>query len=133
MKRIVMMVAALTSISWSAHSEDREVRPDRTVMVQGGTDLDGCPSTGTVMGLDPHGDGFLAVKSFPSIQASRIDKVYNGQNLSICEQQGDWYAVVYSKRRQECNVNTPWAKTMPYTGPCASGWVHKRWIGNLAG
>lgn len=77
------------------------------VYVGGNDGLDACMSSGTVIGLDPNGDGWLAVKSGPGLNFARVDVLYNGQNVSICDQVGPWMAVVYSKRRQDCGVSTP--------------------------
>jgi hypothetical protein len=35
--------------------------------------------------------------------------------------------------RAICNVMTAWPKSLPYTGPCRSGWVHSHWIEGVAG
>jgi hypothetical protein len=102
----------------------------------GEQDYDACGSSGTVEGLNPHGDGFLAVKAGPGVNFERIDKLYNGMQVYICGEQGDWFAIVYSQTgswSERCNVSTPWPRAMPYTGPCRSGWVHRRWVGSLAG
>ena len=80
-----------------------------------------------VEGLDPHGDGFLDVKAGPGPEFERIDKLYNGAEVFVCGNQGDWLSVVYSPTGRwtpQCGLNTPWRQTMPYTGPCSSGWVH---------
>src|SRR6516165_9598876 len=43
---------------------------------------------------------------------------------------GDERPVCYLWRR---NVSRPWPRAMPYTNPCRSSWVHRRWGGSLAG
>ncbi len=96
--------------------------------------MDACGSIGVVRGLDPHGgDGFLAVKSGPGLTYPRIGKLYNGEQVYLCSDAGDWYGIVYSKRHQDCNVSTPWPQSSAYTGPCRSGWVYKRWVVPFAG
>ena len=75
------------------------------VYVGGNDGLSTCMSSGTVLGLDPNGDGWLAVKSGPGLDFARIDVLYNGQDVSICDQVGPWMAVVYSKRGQDCGVH----------------------------
>lgn len=109
------------------------MRPEAPILIEASGEMDACSANGIVKGLDPHGDGFLAVKSAPNIRSLRIDKLYNGKTVYLCNQQGDWYGIVYSKDRRDCNVSTPWQKTLPYTGPCRSGWAHKRWIELYAG
>jgi hypothetical protein len=91
---------------------------------------------GVVMGLDPRGDGFLAVKAGPGLNYDRIDKLYNGAQVYICGSRGDWFAIVYDRAGEwtaGCNVMSPWPRSMPYTGPCRWGWVHRRWIEVVAG
>lgn len=90
-------------------------------------------SNGVVVGLDPRGDGFLAVKSGPGLGYRRIDKLYNGEQIYLCGRRGDWYAIVYSRRNSGCGVTSPWVRTLPYTGPCSAGWAHRRWIEVVAG
>ena len=92
MKKIIIAaaVALLSTTAWAGE------RPQVPVMIEGSVDYDGCASVGVVRGLDPHGDGFLAVKSGPGINFRRIDKVYNGQQLYLCGQVGPWIGVVYT-------------------------------------
>jgi hypothetical protein len=77
---------------------------------------------------------FLAVKAGPGLNYARIDKLYNNG----AQERGDWWAIVYDrsgKWTEKCNVSDSisWPKRMPDTGPCRSGWVHKRWIKGVAG
>ena len=119
----------------AASAQPMKGRVDVLVMVGGEPDMDACPSGGTVTGLDPRGDGFLSVRSGPGGAKFReIDRVYNGMSLAICDQVGPWFVVVYSTdNRAECNVSTPWPRKQAYTGPCRYGWVHSRYVGDLAG
>jgi hypothetical protein len=127
MKHLVLAAAFAVTTSAAV----AQGRPDVPIIIEE-TDTGAC-SNGVVVGLDPHGDGFLAVKAGPSIHYRRIDRLFNGQELNICGSTGPWLAIVYSKRGQECNVNGPWQRTLPYTGPCLSGWVHRRWVEATAG
>ena len=119
-----------------ASTASAQVRPEVPIYIQASNWEDGCSINGVVRGLDPHGDGFLAVKSGPSLNFARIDKLHNGAQVYICAQVGDWYGVVYSKKgglSEYCNVSTPWPRSLPYTGPCSSGWVYRRYIEGFAG
>ncbi|WGH78480.1 SH3 domain-containing protein [Jannaschia ovalis] len=69
-----------------------------------------CYSVGTVMGLDPNGDGFLAVRSGPGSDFRMIDKLVNGDRVMGITQQGPWVGLVYRDDRK--------------------GWAHGNWIGN---
>jgi hypothetical protein len=104
------------------------------VMITADTDSDAC-GNGRVGGLNPRGDGFLAVKAGPGLNFTRLDKLGNGTEVYVCGYYGDWMAIVYSTtgRWTGCGVTEPWPKTRPYTGPCLSGWVHRNWIVDLAG
>jgi hypothetical protein len=120
-------------MSVPSHADERDVRPKMPVIIQDETVMeDGC-GTGIIVGLDPNGDGFLAVKAGPGVNYSRIDKLFNGEQIYLCQQKGDWWGIVYSKEHRQCNVNNGWPLTLPYTGPCRSGWAHRRWIKLIAG
>ena len=136
-RRVLAHVVAVSVMAISADNgfSQQRSRIDVPVMVGAEPDYDACPSTGTVMGLDPQGDGFLSVRSGPGGRAYReIDRVFNGQHVFICHQEGPWLAVVYATQRDlDCNVSGAWPSRMPYTGPCSYGWIHTRYVGNLAG
>jgi len=72
-----------------------------------------CASS-TVSGLDPNGDGFLAVRSGPGTKFRKIGEVYNGDVVLTCDARGPWVAIVYGRSK-------------------AKGWVHGRWLKDLAG
>ena len=119
----------------AAIGEEARIRPQEPVIIKPPEDGAGDPcGTGIVRGLDPRGDGFLAVKAGPGLRYKRIDKLHNGEEVYLCGYLGDWHAIVYSKTAQYCNVSGGLAKVhYPYTGPCRSGWAHKRWIEAVAG
>ncbi|TLP69043.1 YARHG domain-containing protein [Parasedimentitalea maritima] len=64
--------------------------------------------THQVAGLDPYGDGFLALRNGTTSSASRLMKMVEGTRLQVLEQNGVWFRV-----RTE-------------TG--AQGWAHSNWI-----
>jgi hypothetical protein len=68
-------------------------RPEVPVVIHASGDYDAC-GNGIVRGLDPNGDGWLAVKSAPSLNSRRIDKLYNGAQVYLCGRVGDWLGVV---------------------------------------
>ncbi len=124
---LVAMVAIALPVPISA----QRVRLDVPVVIHA-DDLDPC-SNGVVTGLDPRGDGFLAVKSGPGLGYRRIDKLFNGEKIWVCGSRGDWLAIVYSRGGRDCNVASPWPRTLPYTGPCQPGWAYRRWVAVYAG
>lgn len=125
-KRIAASGAAL-AISVTAMAQPAPV----PVFIQA-IDTDPC-SYGRVHGLDPKGDGFLAVKAGPGVAYARLDKIVENQTVYLCGERGDWIAIVYAVGNEECGVSTIWTKSRPYTGPCRSGWAHRKWIEVLAG
>lgn len=96
-------------------------------------DGDACGGSGVIEGLDPAGDGFLAVRSGPASNYVDLDRLYNGEEVYMCTQKGRWIGIVYSKKGLQCNVSSGWRTTAPYTGPCKSGWVHENWVRAFAG
>jgi hypothetical protein len=111
-----------------------QLQPEVPVVIEGGWQYDPC-GNGMVVGLDHRGDGWLAVKSGPGLDYKRIDKLYNGSQVYLCGETKQWYAIVYSPRggTSECNVMKPWPVSLPYTGPCRSGWVYKQYVKVVAG
>ena len=93
---------------------------------------DAC-GTGRVRGLNPQGDGFLAVRRGPSTDYGQIGSLRNGDFVSICDSKGGWFGIVYGD--EGCIGGSPEAETQngPYAGPCLSGWTSKRYIEFLAG
>jgi hypothetical protein len=126
--------AALVALTSAASGQEAGIRPQVPVVITANPDTDVC-GNGIVHGLDPRGDGFLAVKAGPGLKFARIDKLYNGEQVYLCGFRDDWLAIVYTKQGDgsACNVMTPWPRTLPYTGPCRSGWVHRRRIEVIAG
>jgi hypothetical protein len=94
---------------------------------------DACGSVGVVRGLDPRGDGFLAVRAGPGSDYAMLDKVYSDQLLNVCDDRGRWLGVVYSHETEDCGVSTPWPRPAAYTGPCRSGWVYRTYVKDFAG
>lgn len=64
--------------------------------------------THAVSGLDPNGDGFLALRSGTTSSARRLAKMPEGTRLAVLDQQGVWFRV-----RTEAGLD---------------GWAHSNWI-----
>ena len=133
MGRFILLVLIGGIFVHAATAREAPIRPQIPVIIGGDASYDACGSNGVVIGLDPNGDGFLAVKSGPGLSYPRIDKLYNGEQINICGETDSWFAVVYTRARRDCNVSTPWPIRLPYTGPCRSGWVFKRYVQVTAG
>lgn len=81
---------------------------------QGGDGQAAWCASSTVTGLDPNGDGFLAVRAGPGAQHRKIDEIHNGDIVLTCDSRGPWVAIVYGPSKRK-------------------GWVHGRWLTPLAG
>lgn len=62
---------------------------------------------GLVYGLDPQGDGFLAIRKKPN--STQIGKLYNGDRVELLGRSGKWYKIRDSKSGR-------------------IGWSHSNWI-----
>lgn len=107
--------------------------PTRPVIVGAGPAEDACGSVGVVSGLAPGGSNKLSVRSGPGTHYQRVDLVSTAQVLFICEQEGSWHAVVYTKSAIECGVSTPVDPAVEYGGPCRFGWVFSDYVELIAG
>lgn len=107
-------------------------RPTVPIVIQASQVDDAC-SNGVVVGLNPRGDGFLSVRSAPGIKSRELSRLCNGELVYMCFTWGEWVGIVYARPNRDCNVMSPWVKTLPYTGPCRSGWIHKRYVELYAG
>ncbi len=106
------------------------LQADIPVMIDsGGEDLDPC-SLAEVRGLDPRGDGFLAVRGEPNGNGAIRDKLHNGDKVWYCDEAGKWVGIVYGKN---CGVSSPVNPPKPYSGSCKSGWVFGKWVTVIAG
>ena len=103
------------------------------VMVGGEADFDACPSQGVAKGLRRGGDNFLAVRAGPGTSHRLRYKIRAGQTFNLCGSQGQWTAIVFGRRGQDCGVGSPIARRQPYRGPCRSGWVHRNFVRVTAG
>ena len=105
----------------------------RPVMYGGEANMDACGSAGTVGALDTLEGQVLTVHSAPDATAEETDLLQPGQLVSICENEGDWVGVVYSKNAADCGTGTPVADRRAYDGQCQSGWIDGSYLTNQAG
>ena len=73
----------------------------------------GCAGS-VVSGLNPKGDGFLAVRTGPGTGFRKIDELHNGDDVRTCAKSGKWIGVYYGQPRRK-------------------GWVHGNWLVDGAG
>jgi hypothetical protein len=91
-------------------------------------DRPACPMLGEVRGLDPEGDGFLAIRSGPGIDYAKLDELYESNAVYVCGYEGTWRAIVYPADGRECGVSGLLEGPRGYDGPCFRGWANSRWI-----
>lgn len=92
--------------------------------IPGGANAGDC--TGRVVGVKPisqynhsTGSGFLAVRTGPGSSYRQIGELYAGDQVSVYDRKGNWYAVTCMSGR--C--------TRPLWGqPTPSGWAHRSYI-----
>jgi hypothetical protein len=111
---------------------------DVPVVVGEESELDACTSWAKVKGLDPKGDGFLAVRGGPGTGYALRDRLREGDAFFVCNYSRDnqWLAIVFPRKGQhpgDCGVSTSLPKPARYRGPCGWGWVHGKWTEFLAG
>ena len=131
-RRMGLAAAMLIAAASPAFAQEPGRLPKTPVVIEA-SDYDACPSNAVVAGLDPAGDGFLAVRSGPGPRNPELDRLHNGEAVFVCAERGSWLGVVYTRQGGNCNVSSPWPVSQPYTGPCRSGWVHRNWIRITAG
>ena len=133
LKRSIILCAAALSPGSSLQAQNLH-KVDVPIMIGGGENQnEACEEGADIVGLDPHGDGFLSVRSGPGGKQFReIDRVYNGMHVKVCGENGTWSAIVYdpSGDYRGCNVDGPWLTRMAYTGPCRYGWAFAKYVGN---
>jgi len=130
--RTAVLIAALLPI----HAASAQQPPNVPVTIPAGDGQMANCGGGVVAGLDPNGDGFLAVRSGPGTSYRMLDRLHNGEGVLLCYQRGGWVGIVYGGGGEYggngCNVEGA-GPQRPYNGPCRSGWAHGRWIKFVAG
>lgn len=128
----LMLNGALVAVSTLAillpsalHAEPMEL----PVIERENGNLDTC-ALGQVTGLKADGDGFLAVRSGPAEDFSKLDELHNGARVWLFDRQGEWVGIVYGVDELSCSpVDAD--REVPYPGD--KGWVHENWIEIIAG
>jgi len=92
--------------------------------------IDGAPLSchGLVEGLKADGDGFLAVRSGPSVKAAMVGQLLNGHTVIIWQRRGDWF-FISPENTGDFRVS-PW-RVLPEVdcqGSQENLWVHRNWI-----
>lgn len=126
---VLAAMAAATATATAATAQ----RP-RPVTIFADPELDACPSTGQVSGLDRRGQNYISVRAAPNVRARELARIRPGQIVQICDVGAGeaWYGVIYGNGRRDCIPGRS-HRTRPYAGPCRSGWVSARYVTVIAG
>ena len=125
-----LAVAGALGLCSPAAAQERLAVP---IVIGGDTETDPC-GYAEVRGLDPQGDGFLAVRDGPGTGYAMLEQLHNGDHVFVCaDDGGGWLGIVYPADGPDCEVGTPWPEQAAYSGPCRSGWVSRKWVKMLAG
>lgn len=148
-----LAILAGTLLVGTAPSRAGEVaaQPVRiTPPVENGKALFSGEAIARIVGLRKGGDGFVSVRAAPSTKAAELDRLTASRLVIALTPATSWDAasfigVIYPagggdaaspSLHEVCGVSEtpPTAPPFdrPYTGPCRSGWVHKRFIEVLA-
>ncbi|AOL23527.1 hypothetical protein Ga0102493_112515 [Erythrobacter litoralis] len=115
--------------------EDPGAVPPRAVLIGfDGPRFDACAGYGLVRDL-PDGNPTLPVRAAPSRESVEVDRIGQGQGVSMCQQVGDWIGIVYAPEGTEisCGTNSPVSSVRAYEGPCNQGWVDENFVKLVAG
>ena len=138
MIRLAMLFPATAAVALLASTLAAAAPRDVPVVVGESAELDACTSWAKVRGLNPKGDGFLAVRGGPAASHALRDRLREGDEFFVCNYSRDnkWLAIVYPRKGQQagdCGVSTSLPKPVAYRGPCGWGWMHGKWVEFLAG
>lgn len=130
--------ALAMSLPLGAASAPPSPPSETAVMVGEQEDLDACGTWAEVHGLNPKGDGFLAVRAGPGTAFAMRDRLRERDGLFVCGGSADgvWLSIVYPREGQDaadCGVSSAIPAPSAYRGPCGWGWVRADWVRILAG
>lgn len=107
--RRIMLAACLAALGGTAMGQPLDVPFDTYCPPDAEA---ACFGMGEVMGLNPAGDGFLAVRTGPGANHRKIGEVHNGDRVGIYARRGDWFAISFGPDQR-------------------LGWAHGNWLGNF--
>lgn len=148
---LAILAATILIGTAPSRAEDVAAIPVRiTPPVEDGTALFSGGAVARIVGLREGGDGFVSVRAAPSTRAAELDRLTAGRSVIALSPPTDWskatfIGVIYPAGGDDgvslslseiCAFpETPPTSPpfdRPYTGPCRSGWVHKRFVEVLA-
>jgi len=130
MLKLASVVAVIAAIVGQGVSAGEPTSLARPVMETADGNLDTC-ALGRVAGLNPDGDGYLAVRAGPGSDHKELDRITNGTLVWVFETVGDWHGVIYGAEGVDCSP-IPDTRVLEREGQL-QGWVHGNWVEPLAG
>ncbi len=96
-----------------------------------------CGGLAEIIGINKHGDGFVAIRSGPGSKYKIKKKVVrNGTEIIACDYVGKWIGILYKNDLSssgDCDTSSKSIqKRYPYKGPCQIGWVYKKYVNYTA-
>jgi hypothetical protein len=76
----------------------------------------------TVVGLNPYGDNFLAVRSGPGSRYTMFDQLHTGDRVIVCGSRGRWKRIFYG-RGGYCAL-----RYGEPVGQCVRGWAYGKYL-----
>lgn len=145
------LVGVVFAGTMPSRAEDVAAKPVRfTPPVEDGKALFSGAAIARIVGLRKGGDGYVSVRAAPSTEAAELDRLTASRWIIALTPPTDWaeatfIGVIYPAGGSDattpslyevCDVSEIPPTAPPferlYTGPCRSGWVHKRFIEVLA-
>lgn len=106
---LAFAVSILSTISGTAYSQQLSVPIVKDCV----DDQAACYATSRVAGLDPNGEGFLAVRDGPGSNYQMIGRLVNGDVVTVITARGNWFGIELEDG--------------------SFGWSHRNWLAPLAG
>lgn len=111
---------------------------DVTIYEQGGDGQMAECGLYKVAGLNPNGDGFLAVRTGPGSNYRKFDELHNGDFVLAYDfSNSPWLGVIYGRDQEVLKSDTGCGfigngkRPLPYPGK--KGWIHSNWLELVAG
>ena len=142
---LVFLVAVTPALAQAVPDEPVKLVP----VMDGGKAIAQGGAVARIIGLKKGGDGFASVRGAPSLKGAERGRLTLGHPVYAINPYDDWkkatfISVIYLDAKEgaeggleaACRIENPIPPTATaskiYTGPCKSGWVHKRFVEVLA-
>lgn len=147
----MILIGPILAGTTPTRAEDVAAQPVRiTPPVEDGKALFSGGAVARIVGLRKGGDGYVSVRAAPSTKAAELDRLTASRRVIALTPPTSWdeasfIGVIYPAGGSDATspsvfevcgfseippATPPFDR--PYTGPCRSGWVHKRFIEVLA-